>query len=177
MTSIFHALEQIPVTSIAVVFAILLGVIALSSNNQKKDMMRFLKGVILTILLSMVTFCSVLVLKYLSYLKIDVMQLGVYETLFFAAVFGYVVFSRSLSDGKGIFRVSIPYPVKQVVLFFLAFIYVLAADTGLELYWVVVGILPLNVLYHLHYIRILDKVFSWMLKLNEKFEEKFMVSD
>lgn len=177
MSTIIDVILKIPLMSIAVVLLMILGLIVLSGNNKRKDMVRFVKGIVITVVLSILTFSSVVVLKYFSYLKIDIMQLGVYGTLFFAFVFAYFIVSRSMFDGRGVIPIKLPYPVKQLLLFLIAMGYLLTVDTGLELYWIVVAVLPLNILYHLHFVKFLDKVFSKLMKLNEKFDDKVMVNE
>lgn len=175
MTAIIRALLQVPLMSIFAVLAVVLVIICILGTNRRRDSFRLLKGVFVTAVLSVVVFSSVIVLKYFSYLKIDIMQAGAVEVIFLGIVFAYAILSRSLVGGRIPF--SVPYPLKQAALFLAALGYLLWADTGLELYWVVVAIMPLNVVYHLYYIKILGKVFSRVVNLSRKLDEKVMVRE
>ncbi len=175
MSGMIHALLQVPLMSIFAVLAVVLVMICILGTDRRRDFFRLLKGVFVTAVLSVVVFSSVIVLKYFSYLKIDIMQLGAIEVIFFGTVFAYAILSRSLGGGRIPF--SVPYPLKQAALFLAALGYLLWADTGLELYWVVVAIMPLNVVYHLYYIKILGKVFSRVVNLSRKLDEKVMVRE
>lgn len=172
MTTVVQALLQVPVLFISLVLLMLLFVIAVASKERGRDVIFFVKGVVVTLVFAVLTFISLGVPRYFSYLKIDLMQLGVYEIFFLVAVFAYLVMSRSVADGGNVNPLKVPYPVKQVVLFLAMFAYVMYMNTGLEMYLLVVGVLPVNVIYHLYYIRILQKVFSKAMGVFRTVEEK-----
>lgn len=177
MSGVVNAVGQVPFVPVLIVLFMLFLVVFVVSRDRRKDCFRLFKGVFVTVVISFVVFSSVVVLKYFSYLKIDVMQLGVWEVLLFGVVFGYVVFSRSLSSGKGVVPVSVPYPVKQILLFLVVFVYLLRADTGFGMYWLVVAVMPFNVVYHLYYVKVLDKVFALIMKVSERVDEKVGVNE
>ncbi len=177
MSDIVHAMGKVPVVMISVVLLMFFAVIIATSKEKNKDCFRFIKGIFVTVIISLVVFSSVAVLKYFSYLKLDIMQFGVVEVLFFGLVFGYVIFSRSLSEGKGVIPIKIPYPVKQVVLFFAVFAYLLKSDISFGMYWLVVAVMPFNIIYHLYYVKALDKIFTWIMKVSEKVDEKAGVNE
>ena len=172
MTTVMQALLQIPVLFISIVLLMLLLVIATLSKDRGRDVVFFLKGIAVTLIFSVVTFISLGVPRYLSYLKIDIMQLGTYEIFAVVAVFSYLVMSRSVADGGNVFQARVPYPVKQALIFVALFAYVLSLNTGLELYLLVVGVLPVNVIYHFYYIGVLQKVFSKAMGIFKMIEEK-----
>lgn len=168
------ALLQVPILPISAVLAVFFVTVCILSADRRRESLRFLKGVFVTAVLSVVVFSSVVVLKYFSYLKIDIMQLGTYEVAFFCVFFAYLILSRPLLEGRKK-PIPVPYPVKQAALFLAGLGYLLWADIGLELYWTVVAIIPLNVAYHLYYIKMLDKVFCKLVRLSRKLDEKAMV--
>ncbi len=177
MSDIIHAIGQIPIIPIAIILFILIAVIIATSKEKKKDCFRFTKGIFITIIISLAVFSSVAVLKYASYLKIDIMQLGVWEVLFFGLIFGYVTFSRSLREGKGIIPINIPYPVKQTALFLAVFAYLWKSGIGFETYWLVVAVMPFNIIYHFYYVKALDRLFTWIMKISEKLDKRVGVNE
>lgn len=177
MFDIIHAIGQIPIIPISIILFMLLAVITVTSKEKKKDCFRFTKGIIITIIISLVVFSSVAVLKYASYLKIDIMQLGVWEVLFFGLILGYIIFSQSLREGKGIIPINIPYPAKQAALFIAVFACLWKSDIGFETYWLVVAAMPFNIIYHLYYVKALDRIFVWIMKLSEKLDKKVRVNE
>ncbi len=177
MSSIIHAIGQIPIIPISIILFILLAVITVTSKEKKKDCLRFTKGIIITIIISLAVFSSVAILKYFSYLKMDIMQLEVWEVLFFGLVFGYIIFSRSLSEGKRIIPINIPYPAKQAALFLAVFAYLWKSGVGLETYWLVIAVMPFNIIYHLYYVKALDKIFVWIMKISERLDKKAGVNE
>ncbi len=160
MPTVIQALLQIPVLFISLVLLMLLAVIVMASRERGRDVIFFVKGIVVTLIFAAVTFSSLAVPCYFSYLKIDLMQIGGYEIFAVVAVFSYLVMSRLVADGGNVFPVRVPYPVKQVLIFLALFAYIVSMNTGLEMYLLVAAVLPVNVIYHLYYIRILHKVFS-----------------
>ncbi len=177
MSDIIHAIGQVPIIPISIILFMLLAIITLTSKEKKKDSFRFIKGIIITTIISLAVFSSVAVLKYASYLKIDLMQLGVWEILFLGLIFGYIIFSRSLREGKGIIPINIPYPLKQIALFLAVFAYLWKSDIGFETYWLVVAVMPFNIIYHLYYVKALDRLFTWIMKISEKLDKKVGVNE
>jgi len=177
MSSIIHAIGQIPIIPVSIILFMFFAVITITSKEKKKDCLRFTKGIIITFIFSLAVFSSVAVLRYFSYLKMDIMQLDVWEVLFFGLIFGYIIFSRSLSEGKGIIPINIPYPVKQAALFIVVFACLWKSDTGLETYWLIIAVMPFNIIYHLYYVKALDRLFTWIMKLSERLDKKSGVNE
>ncbi len=124
------------------------------------------RGVLYVIIFSLMVFSTTIFLKYASYLKIDVMQLSAFEFFVVVIIATVVIAWKSLLDDiklsdVGFFKylLAIPYLLRQVVLLFFMFVVVGVYNDELGFFEMLIAILPVNILYHIYRISILDKVF------------------
>ena len=147
--------------------AVFIGVNSRSLGVKARDELSVLiKGIVFVALLSFLVFSSVAVLKYASYLKIDIMHLTSFEFFVFCMIFVAGFCSKlALADkkngGKSVFYTlsKVAYPLQQVVLYFFMLGVVYHFNAEIPLIEACIAVLAVNVIYHLYYVKVLDKMF------------------
>ncbi|MBW6461540.1 MAG: hypothetical protein K0B07_00620 [DPANN group archaeon] len=142
------------------------------------------RGVVYIVLFSLIVFSTVGLLKYASYLKIDIMQLSVFEFFVVSIIATIFISWKSLfldvkSSEISILRFlkSIPYMLRQVLLLLsLSFIvYLYSPERGI--FAIIVAVVPVNILYHLYRLGIIDKVFvksiDWLDRVDNVIDKVF----
>lgn len=171
MSGLFYEpLSQVPwLYVLCILFASAVSIIfhsKMTGLDVRREMSVLVRGMVHIIIFSLVIFSTVGFLKYTSYLKIDIMQLSVFE-FFAVSIFATMVIAwKSLfaevkvSDvGALRFLTSIPYPLRQALLLLLLVSIVYLYSPEMSIFGILVAVLPVNVLYHLYRIGIADKIF------------------
>lgn len=134
--------------------------------DVRREMSVLVRGMVYIIIFSLIVFSTVGFLKYTSYLKIDIMQLSVFEFFVVSiAVTMFIAWKSLLSEVKvtdvGLFRFlkSIPYLLRQGLLLSALSLIVYLYDPGLGTFGIIVVVVPVNVLYHLYRMGIIDRIF------------------
>jgi len=174
---IAEPLSQVPWAYLVLVLAVSLSFIYIHSRmsglGARKEMLVFLKGVVSVFALVLVSLSTTLVLKYASYLKIDIMHLSSFE--FFAVSVIACVFIADkalLSDGKGWsfsrYISRIPYMFRQAGLYAIMVSVVYYFNPEASLSYAFLAVIPVNVVYHLFYVGLLGWSLKHFLKLFDR---------
>ncbi|MEA3229537.1 MAG: hypothetical protein U9P44_01355 [archaeon] len=184
--AVLDPLRQVPWVYVFVVLIISVLSVFFHSRSCGLDSMReawvFLKGIAFVLIVSAAALCTVAVLKYMSYLKIDIMQLSSFEFFVVVVVFGFFLsysflFRENKRQHVQIFGFldlksfgKMTYPAHQAVLYLFMVAVVSYFNDEIELFELLVSVIPVNVLYHLYFLGMFDRAFIWILGLAGKCE-------
>ena len=168
---------QVPWSYLLLVLAVSLSFIYMHSRmsglGARREMPVFLKGVVSVFVLALVSLSTTIMLKYASYLKIDVMHLSSFE--FFAVSVIACIFIADkalLSDGKGWsfsrYVGRIPYMFRQAGLYAIMVSVVYYFNPEASLSYTLLAVIPVNVAYHLFYVGLLGWSLKHLLKLFDR---------
>ncbi len=172
----FSFLGGIPYQSIAVL--IVLSVVFIYSYsrknnlNLKEEMLKYLKGIGLLLILCPAVFLSAVVLKYMSFLKIDILQPSVFSITIFSAVAIILLFEYSLKTFENVSEKvgNIPYIIKQIILLCAVFCVLFAVTVDVELWKVASASIIPGIIYHLAYVRAHEQIIRFFRYLSSKYD-------
>lgn len=173
---------QVPWAYLVLVLAVSLFFIYMHSKMSglgvRKEMLVFLKGIVSVFALALVSLSTTIMLKYASYLKIDIMHLSSFE--FFAVSVIACVFIADkalLSDGKGWsfskYMGRIPYVFRQAGLCAIMVSVVYYFNPEASMSYTLLAVIPVNVVYHLYYVGLLGWSLKRFLKLFDRLDSFF----
>ena len=177
----FSFLEVIPYTAIAVLIVLSVFFIYYYSRKNdldfRKELLKYFKGVALLLILCPAVFLSAIILKYMSFLKIDILQPGVLSTTIFSAAAIILLFEYSLKTFENISDKldKIPYIIKQILLLSIVSCVLFAVTVDVELWKIAVASTVPCIIYHLVYVRVHEQMIKFVRYLSSRYDRIYEV--
>ena len=175
----FEPMSQVPWAYMIVLLLVSCVAVFIHSRakgfNVRREFGVLVKGIVNVIIFSLIVFSTTIFLKYSSYLKIDIMQLTGFGMFVVTGILMcYIIWKSFLSEVKlenyGAFKgivsliVSLSYPLKQIIVFVFFALVVSISNPAMSFVVMIFSILPINVIYHMYYIGLFDKLYNLFIR-------------
>lgn len=175
--AIFDFLWVIPYTNMLylVVLSVLF-ILHFSIKNKLnfiKEMFRYIKGIMFMVLLCLIVFSTTIFLKYMSFLKIDILQIELSHITIIVGIAIIVLFEYSLKSFEEIAEMisKTPYVVKQITVFSVVFIVLSAVTDEVESRIILAASVVPSVVYHLIYVKAYKQIIG-LLRYTSRLYDK-----
>ncbi len=155
----------------------------MSGLDSRREMLVFFKGAAFVVMLAFISLSTALVLKYASYLKIDIIQLSYFEFFFltallciFAAEISFVSEGRGGADKGGIvfgYMRKVPYLLKQAGLYVFMVVVAYYFNPDASVLHMFAAVIPVNAAYHLYYLGLVNRSLQYLLKVFDMVDSFF----
>ncbi|MEA2003564.1 MAG: hypothetical protein U9O53_01240 [archaeon] len=155
----------------------------MSGLDSRREMLVFFKGAAFVVMFAFISLSTALVLKYASYLKIDIIQLSYFEFFFltallciFVAEISFVPEGRRGADKGGIvfgYMRKVPYLLKQAGLYVFMVIVAYYFNPDASVLYTLAAVVPVNAVYHLFYLGFGGRSLQYLLKIFDMLDSFF----
>ena len=141
--------------------------------NFTCELFKYFKGIVLLILLSFGVFSTTLFLKYMSFLKIDILQPDLLAVAAFVGISIILMFEYSLKSFEQISKKlsRIPYIFKQFVLISAVFCVFYVVTSEIDIRKIVYASLVPSIIYHLLYVRVHVQIVKFFRYISQKYDK------